>query len=73
MSERRGKDYVIEYVKLSVILRFWSQFVYSKVIFCYLIYDLEETFYSWCLLSTTLSEKVPMIVPYARNIVCPDL
>ena len=72
MSERRGKDYAIEYVKLSVILRFWSQFVYSKVIFFNLIYDLEETFYSWCLLSMKLREKMPMIVPYARTIVCPD-
>ena len=73
MSERRGTDYAIEYVKLSVILRFWSQFVYSKVIFFNLIYDLEETFYSWCLLSMTLSKKMPMIVPYARTIVSPDL
>ena len=73
MSERRGTDYAIEYVKLSVILRFWSQFVYSKVIFFNLIYDLEETFYSWCLLSMKLREKMPMIVPYARTIVCPDL
>ena len=73
MSERRGKDYAIEYAKLSVILRFWSQCGHSNVIFFYLIYDLEETFYSWCLLSTKLREKMPMIVPYARNIVCPDL
>ena len=73
MSERRGKDYAIEYVKLSVILRLWSQFVYSNMIFLNLIYDLEETFYSWCLLSMKLREKMPMIVPYARTIVCPEL
>ena len=73
MPDRRGKDYAIEYVKLSVVLRFWLQFVYLKVIFFNLIYDLEETFYSWCLLSLTLSKKMPMIVPYARTIVCPDL
>ena len=73
MPDRRGKDYAIEYVKLSVVLRFWLQFVFSKVIFFNLIYDLEETFYSWCLLSMTLSKKMPMIVPYARTIVCPDL
>ena len=72
MSERRGKDYAIEYVKLSVILRLWSQFVYSNMIFLNLIYDLEETFYSWCLLSMKLREKLPMIVPYARTIVCPE-